>query len=295
MRKLVLGAALLVSCAVAAQTSSQHQTHAPAAQAKAGTKLPTQAEVDAALRRTIGYDPAVTWKIVYITPSEVAGISQVGVLLNNSDYQVFYVLPSGQKAIKGEMVPFGPNPFAEHRKKLTASDGPARGPARPVISFIEFSDLECPHCKAAHPLVEKLVTDFPQVRFVFQSFPLPKHAWAMKAAEYADCAARQNQPAFWKYVAAIFEGQGGIAEATADDKLKELATAAGLDAQKLSACALLPATEARVQKSVALGKSVGVQGTPTVFINGRMLPGLGGLNYDQLKVLMQFEIDHAGK
>lgn len=295
MRKLIVAAALLLAVAVSPSASGQEKRGARAAKPQAPSKLPTQAEVDAALKRTMGFDPAVTWKVVYIAPSEVPGISEVVVLLNNRDYAAFYVLPSAQKAIKGEMVPFGPNPFAANRNKLQAADGPARGPAQSVISVVEFSDLECPHCKEAQPTVEKLAADFPQVRFVFQNFPLPSHPWAMKAAEYADCASRQNAAAFWKYVDAIFENQGGIAQATADDKLKELAASAGLDPQKLSACAALPATEARVSKSVALGKSVGVQGTPTVFINGRSLPGLGGLDYDHLKMLMQFEIEHAGK
>lgn len=117
----------------------------------------------------------------------------------------------------------------------------------------------------------------------------------MKAAFYADCASRQNPAAFWKFVDSTFENQGSIAAAIADDRLKQLATGAGLDAGKISACAALPSTANRVKKSIALGKSVGVQGTPTVFINGRALPGLGGLDYDKLKSLVQFEIAHAQK
>jgi protein-disulfide isomerase len=296
MRAWIVGASLL-ACVPAGNAQARQGNKPATAIAKAGdtTKLPTEAEVNTALTRSLGYDPAATWKIVYIAPSDVPGISNVVVLLNNKDYESFYVLPSGQKAIKGEMVPFGPDPFAENRKKLLAAHGPARGADKPVISMVEFSDLQCPHCKTAQPTVEKLAADFPQMRYVFQNFPLPMHPWAMKAAGYADCAAQQNPDAFWKYVDSIFENQGGIAEATADNKLKELGAAAGLDAQKLSSCAALPATAARIDKSVVLGKSLGVQGTPTVFINGRKLPGLGGLNYDQLKALVQFEIAHAGK
>lgn len=181
--------------------------------------------------------------------------------------------------------------------KLVAADGPARGAAKPVITVVEFSDLQCPYCKNAQPTVNKLAADFPQVKFIFQNFPMPAtmHPWAMKGAQYADCAAQANTAAFWKFIDAVFENQGGIALATADDKLTELATASGLDGKKIAACAATPATQARISKSMALGKSVGVLGTPTVFINGRELPGLGGMEYDQLKALMQFEIEHAGK
>src|SRR5260370_39140813 len=106
-----------------------------------------------------------------------------------------------QNAIICSNTPFGTNPFATARAKLQAADGPARGAATPVISIVEFSDLECPHCKLAQPILEKLVTDFPQVHYVFQQFPLPAtlHPWAMKAAEYTDCA-RTDKAAFWQYL-----------------------------------------------------------------------------------------------
>lgn len=292
MKQLFVAVVLLLPAFASSQPPKQVKR--TTAGTTAAIKLPTPDEVDVALKRSFGYDPSITWRILHIALSEAPGISDVYVLVNNKDYVHFYVLP-GQKAIQGEMIPFGPNPFADDRKKLQAANGPARGPQTPVISMVEFSDLECPYCKAAQPMVEKLATDFPQVRYVFQNFPLPMHPWAMKAAKYADCAASQNHTAFWKYIDSVFENQGSIASATADDRLKELAGEAGLDAQKISACAASPDTDARVNKSIALGKSAGVQGTPTLFINGRKLPGLGGMDYDHLKALVQFEIDHAGK
>lgn len=284
---------LLLPFTASPQPQSRHKNTGSGA--SAGTKLPTDAEVDTALKRSFGYDPAVTWKILHISSSGAPGIADVFVLLNNKDFVHFYVIPSVQRAIQGEMVPFGPHPFREERQKLKAADGPARGPKNPAISIIEFSDLECPYCKAAQPTIDRLTADFPQVRFVFQNFPLPIHPWAMKAALYADCASRQNPAAFWKFLDSTFENQGSIAAAIADERLKQLATGAGLDAGKISACAALPSTANRVKKSIALGKSVGVQGTPTIFINGRALPGLGGLAYDKLKSLVQFEIAHAQK
>jgi protein-disulfide isomerase len=257
-------------------------------------KLITREEAEVALQRAYGYDPSQSWEVLFIQPSEFKGISEVIVRLNKKEVVEFFVLPD-QKAIKGEMVPFGPNPFAEDRAKLVAADGPFRGPEKAAVSVVEFSDLQCPFCKNAQPTIDRLTADFPQVKFIFQNFPMPRHPWAMKGALYADCAAKADHAAFWKFINAVYENQGGIALATADDKLKELATASGLDGQKISACAESPDAQARVEKSIALGKSVGMRGTPTVYINGRKLPGLGGLEYDQLKALMQFEIEHAGR
>lgn len=283
--------------------SAQSPTAAPKKDAVgkpalADALLPSKDEVDAALKRTFGYDPSITWEIYDIRPSVMPGMPEVLVSVNKQPPSHIYLSPDRENAIIGNLIPFGSNPFAPARAKLQAADGPAKGPQTPAIYIIEFSDLQCPHCKAAQPVMEKLAADFPQVRYVFQQFPLPAslHPWAMKAAEYSDCAAHaDNKEAFWKYTDSIFENQGGIALATADDKLKELATAAGLNAQQIAACAATPATEARVKKSMDLGQTLEIGETPTVFINGRRVLSIASIPYDQLKGLVQFEIDHAGK
>jgi protein-disulfide isomerase len=239
----------------------------------------------------------LAWSIIDIRQSPIAGLADVTVSINKQPPQHIYFAPGVGTAVIGEMIPFGNNPFAPARQILRAADGPALGPKTPVIEIVEFSDLECPHCKAAAPIVEKLAADFPQVRIIFQQFPLPAslHPWAMKAALYADCAANANKDAFWKYIDSVFENQGSIALATADDKLQQLAKEAGYDADKLAACAASPEADARVNKSLDLGKSLEVNSTPTFFINGRRVPAIANIPYDQLKALVQFEIDHAGK
>jgi protein-disulfide isomerase len=194
------------------------------------------------------------------------------------------------------MQPFGLDPYAGNRERLSAADGLVRGPAKPAVTMVEFSDLQCPHCRDAQPAVEKLAADFPNMRIIFQQYPLASsHPWAMKAALYADCAGHSNANAGWKFIASVYENQGSIALVTADDKLKELAVAAGLDGGKISACAASPATAARVKKSMQLGDSVGVLGTPAIFVNGRQLDTVVGIPYEQVKAVVQYELEHAGK
>lgn len=262
--------------------------------------LPSSAQVEAALKRTLGYDPGLSWQVVDVRPSALPGLVELLVSINKQQPVRIYWSLEEQQAIVGELIPFGPNPFEPARQKLRAADGPSRGSANAVISIVDFSDLECPHCKAAQPVLEKLAVEFPQVRLVFQQFPLPEslHPWAMKAALYADCAARMDSPgkdAFWKYVDAIFENQGAIAAPIADDKLKELATGAGLNAQKVADCASALDTQARVKKSMELGQALDVNETPTVFINGRRIKSVANIPYEQLKAIVEFEIDHASK
>jgi protein-disulfide isomerase len=303
MKKTVLLASFLVICsgafaqsaAPAKPTATKVAATSPAAESK--FTLPTQAQVEAAMQRTLGYDPGMSFQIYDIRPSTLPGLVDVLVSLNKQPALHVYWSPSTQDAIVGEMLPFGPNPFGPARTKLQAAEGPGKGAQAPQILMVDFSDLQCPHCKAAEPILDKLVADFPQVRFVFQQFPLPAslHPCAMKAASYADCAGRMDKDAFWKYVNTIFENQGSIALATADDQLTGFATAVGLDGSKVAACAATPETEARVKKSLDLGQALDVNETPTVFINGRRVKAIGSISYDQLKALVQFEIDHAGR
>ncbi|HYL93743.1 MAG TPA: DsbA family protein [Alphaproteobacteria bacterium] len=291
MKRLMLLVALLLP-AVLTSAQNSASTKQPAT---VETKLPTTAEVDAVLKRVYGYDPSIQWKVFLVRQSPIPGMSEV-LLKIKDDYHHLYLTADGHFAIDGEMQPFGPDPYAIIRERLNAAEGVAHGPARPVTTMVEFSDLQCPHCKEAQPVLEKLAADFPSMRIIFQQYPIPSlHPWAMKAAQYADCAGRMDSGAAWKFIADIYENQSGIALATADEKLKELATAAGLDAGKLSSCAANPTTEARVKKSLELGNSVGVMGTPTIFVNGRQLEGVVGIPYEQVKAIVQYEIDHAGK
>jgi protein-disulfide isomerase len=282
--------------AVTRAAGPNNNKEAGPAPARAGN-VPAKGDVDTALKRTFGYDPSITWMIYDIRATAIPGLADVLVSLNRQQPQHIYISAETQTAIIGELIPFGPNPFASIRATLQAASGPAQGSQTPTILLVEFSDLECPHCKAAQPIVEKLVADFPQVRYVFEPFPLPAtmHPWAMKAAQYADCVQRLAPASFWKYINAVFENQGSIAAATADDKLKEFAKDLGLDPEKVAACSSEPQTEASIKKSLDLGESLNVNQTPTLFINGRRVLGVPDIPYSQLKSLVQFEIDHAGK
>jgi protein-disulfide isomerase len=258
------------------------------------TKALGQADVEQVLKRMYGYDPSVKWQIFKVRKAAVPGMTEVLLNLNN-EFQRLFITPDGRYAINGDLMPFGSDLYAPARKKLLAADGISRGPQKPAVVMVEFSDLQCPHCKDAQPVLERLAADFPQMKIIFQHYPLPSHPWAAKAARYADCAGQANNAAAWKFVGAVYENQGGIALATADEKLKELANGSGFDAEKLSACAANPASEERIKKSIALGDSLGILGTPAIFVNGRMLERVTGVPYEQVKALVQYEIEHAGK
>jgi len=162
---------------------------------------------------------------------------------------------------------------------------------------VVFSDFNCPHCKATQPVLDRLAQDFPQVRQTFVQFPLPAslHPWARTAALWADCVGRAAPAGFWTFADKVFAAQGEINAANAEAKLAEIARSSGLDAPALAACAASPAAAAGVDGSLALGRKLGVDSVPSMFVNGRKVIGPAALPYDDLKRLVQFELDHAGR
>ncbi len=256
------------------------------------TNLPPEDTVRAFMQQMFGYDSSLTWKIVGIKPSQAEGLAEVTVLLSNPQGQQsnkLYITADGQHALSGEIIPFGAHPFDAARKELDQGiNGPARGPADAGVTLVEFSDLQCPHCKQAQPTIDKLMGDEKSARLVFQNFPLPSHDWAAKAAAYADCISRGSSDAFWKFLQSVYDAQTDITLANADEKLTGLADKAGVKGADIAACAAKPETTGRVQHSIALGASVDVTGTPTLFINGRKIANVSGIPYDVLKSLVEF-------
>jgi protein-disulfide isomerase len=257
--------------------------------------LPSEETVNAFLQQTFGYDSAVTWKIASIKPSIAEGLAEVIVTLSNSQGQsvtTLYVTPDGKHALTGEIMPFGAKPYEPAKEALLKGiNGPARGPEKSAVTIVEFSDLQCPHCKDAQPVIEKLLVEEPNARFVFQNYPLPMHNWAAKASYYADCVGRSSNEAFWKFIQGTFDQQSNILESNADEKLTAIADASGVKGADIAACSAKPDTKSRVDKSIALGQAVGVTGTPTVYVNGRRIGNVVGVPPEVLKGLVEF----AGK
>jgi len=257
----------------------------------ASANLPSEEEVNAFLHETFGYDPQLTWKITGIRPSQAEGLAEVLVQISGPQgqgEQKFFVTEDGKHAVVGDVIPFGAHPFEKTRELLDKKvTGPARGPASAAVTVVEFSDLQCPHCKEAAATIERLLAENSNIHFVFQNFPLPMHNWALKAADYADCVGRASNDAFWKFVSGVYAAQNDITAENADQKLTELAETLGLNSKEIAACAAKPETQARVEASVNLGKSLDVNATPTLFINGRPV-GVNGNNYDVLKQIVDF-------
>jgi len=265
---------ILAAAALVAQSTRPSLAKPGEKTSEPSTTLPSEATVDSFLQQSFGYEKDVTWKIQSIKPSPVPGLAQVDVVLASPQGQQgsrIYVSSDGVHAVVGDIIPFGAKPFEPARKLLEKGiTGPSRGPKNATVTIVEFGDLQCPACKAAQPAIENLVAAEPTARFVFQNFPLESlHNWAAKGAAFADCVGRASNDAFWKFIAKTYETQSDITAQNADEKLTALADGAGVKGADIAACAAKPETKSRVDASLALGVSVDVTGTPSIFINGR--------------------------
>ncbi len=154
----------------------------------------------------------------------------------------------------------------------------ARGSAEASVTIVEFSDFECAHCAAFHQSLEDVLHQMgKRVRVVFRHFPLdsacnpkvatPVHPSACMAAVAAECAAEQGK--FWQYHNLLFANQQQLGRAF----LVQYATRLGMDVARFTDC--LGTTEApeRVRDDIEEASRLGVDSTPTVFINGRKIKG----------------------
>ena len=146
---------------------------------------------------------------------------------------------------------------------------PVTGPTAAKVTIVEFSDFQCPYCQRAAPTLKQLRQTYgDKVRVVWKDFPLTQiHPQAFKASEAGHCAAEQGK--FWEYHDKLFGSQ----QALQPEFLKQYAKEMGMDAAKFDACLDSSRYSERVRNSVASGAQLGVNSTPTLYVNGRRLEG----------------------
>jgi protein-disulfide isomerase len=139
-----------------------------------------------------------------------------------------------------------------------------RGPIDAPVVLVEYGDYECPYCGATYPIIKAIqerLSD--RLCFAFRNFPLVNsHPHAQHAAEAAEAAGAQGK--FWEMHDMLFENQ----EALDDEDIVQYATTLGLDANRVISEVLSGTHTARVREDFRSGARGGVNGTPTLFING---------------------------
>ncbi len=140
------------------------------------------------------------------------------------------------------------------------------------VTLVEFGDFQCPTCKAAEPVVKSLIAKYGNnLRFVYRQFPLPIHEFAFGAAEGAEAAGLQGK--FWEYHDRLFDLSPDLSK----DNLVKIAKDLGLDTNKFNKDFDSDPVRQKVLNDQNNGNTLGVNATPTFYINGSKLVGYAEL------------------
>ncbi len=215
------------------------------------------------------------------TPSPYPGFYQTSVTANNGERenkQNYFVTRDKRFIVVGGIFNMGVDPRQHALRTMKLADQPFEGGANAPVTIVEYADLECPSCALEHKfLMNELLPHYgDKVKVVFKEFPLVQiHTWAYTAAIANECAYQIDPSKYAAYRTTIFDHQSNISPTTARDLLIYYGQQVGLDRLRLAACIDSKASLPRVEEGMREGQELGVDRTPTFFINGQILIGGG--------------------
>ncbi len=179
-------------------------------------------------------------------------------------------------------------PPAPQAKNVDPGDGPAMGGKHPKVTIVEWSDFQCPFCSRVEPTLKQIMDTYKDdVRLVWRNEPLPFHPNATPAAKAAMAAARQGQDKFWKMHDLMYAHQQDLSDAKYEEWAKEI----GLNLAKWKTDKESPEIAAGINKDATYGQSVGADGTPAFFVNGKFISG--AMPFESFKPVIDEQIKKA--
>jgi protein-disulfide isomerase len=255
---------------------------------------------------TIPADVKVT--VGAITPStEWPGYDNVAVTIDGGngkpkDYQ-FLLSKNRDTLLRMTKFDLTKDSFAALMSKIDVAGRPTRGAKGAKVVVVNYDDFECPYCAAMHrTLFPEILKEYgDRVTFIYKDYPLTDlHPWALHAAVDANCLAAQNADAYWDFADYIHANKREVdsektpgARLEALDKLTMLqGQKHNLDAAKLQSC-VKEQNEDAVRASMKEGDEIGVNATPTLFINGQRIDGV--VSIDELRLALDSALKDAGQ
>ena len=207
--------------------------------------------------------------------------------------QKYFISADGKTIIRGELIDADANPFAKEIKLIDNAGHAALGtPGAPVVIAL-YTDFQCPYCKdQAKVLRENLLTAYPkEVRLYMHDFPLEQiHPWARTAAIAGRCVALQGDDKFWKFHDWAFDKQAALSLETFRTELMAWAPHNGIEVLQLTRCVDTKQTDPLIAADIAAAQVLGLNSTPTLYINGRKLAGSN--SWEQLKRIIDLELKY---
>ncbi|MFQ5664270.1 MAG: thioredoxin domain-containing protein [Terriglobia bacterium] len=194
----------------------------------------------------------------------------------NTRREVIYLSADGQYLFRGHVFDLAGPSLAERLAQVSTENHPSLGPKNAKVTIIEYGDFQCPYCERTYWVVKyKVLRRYAdQVRLVYKDFPLTRvHPWAMQAAIAGQCGYQQSNEAFWKMHDFLFENQDELNSGNIRAKLLKQARTPGLDVERFERCFDSREPLARIQKSIAEARELGLTGTPAFVVGGQLLRG----------------------
>jgi protein-disulfide isomerase len=245
-------------------------------------------KIEHQVRSFYAVPPDVKVTVGDVTPvSDVPGYDTVSVMIQGTDGKgkeyKFLLSKDRNTMLRVTKFDLTKDPFAEVMSKIDVTGRPARGAKAAKVVVVNFDDFECPYCARMHqtlfPEIFKEYGD--RVTFIYKDYPLTEiHPWAIHAAVDANCLADQNGDAYWDFADTIHANKQQVdtekTSAARADAIDKMALLQGqkhnVDQAKLQTC-LKAQNEDAVRASMKEAEGLGVNATPTLFVNGRKIDG----------------------
>lgn len=231
--------------------------------------------------------PEVHLQVGAPSPSpDIAGYDSIIVTVENGGKKqdlTFVVSKDHSSMMRLTKFDLNKDPYAETMSKIDVNGRPMRGAKASKVVVVNFDDFECPFCSRMHQtLFPDILKEYgDRVTFIYKDYPLVEiHPWATHAAVDANCLAAQNNDAYWDFADYIHANQNQVnnekSPAARLEEIDKLTMLQGqkhnLDVVKLQSC-IKAQDETAVKASMKQAETVGVEATPTLFINGEKMDG----------------------
>jgi protein-disulfide isomerase len=213
----------------------------------------------------------------------------------------FLLSQDGKTLVRVTKIDLTKDIYTERMNKIDVKGRPVRGNPNAKVTIVNYDDLECPFCSRMHAtLMQEILPEYgDRVKIVYKDYPLSMHPWAQHSANDANCLAAENGTAFWEYADYIHANQKAIGsgqdlqKATAElDRIAlDMGKKNGLDMERLQAC-VKSQPDKVLKASMAEGDSLGLNATPTMFINGQKLEG--AVDAEEVKSVLNQQLLAAG-
>jgi protein-disulfide isomerase len=296
---------LLVCLGCSAQSGPASNPAAPNAAPSTSAPSDITRSIERHVRAQYTLPPDVNVIVGPLRPSEFANYDALTVTFSSptrkQDFS-FLLSHDHKTLIRLSRFDLTTDPYAETMKKIDVNGRPTRGNKDAKVTLVNFDDFECPFCSRVHATIfPGLFKEYgDRVLFIYKDYPIDEiHPWAIHAAVDANCLAAQNNDAYWEYADYLHNNGNAVSSQKNPDgwnaELDKLATLQAqkhdLDVPKLQAC-LKAQDEKIVRASIHEGETLGVEATPTMFINGRKLDG--AVPADDIRNVLDQALKDAG-